>query len=113
MTADDDRDRLAGGRFSASDWRPFERNTLLGFCALTLPSGMVLRDCSFHRKDDREWIGLPGKPQIDRDGAPRKDPTTGKVLYTPIIEIPDRDARDRFQAAAVAAVRAMLDGGRT
>jgi hypothetical protein len=97
----------------ASDWRPFLRNTLVGFVKLTLePSGLVLNECALHRKDDREWIGLPGKPQIDRDGQPRKDPATGKLLYSPVVEIPDKQARDRFQRAAIGAVRVLLgDGG--
>ena len=89
----------------ASDWRPMSRNTLQGFVTLTLdPSGIVLRDCTLHQKEGRDWIGLPGRAQIDRDGQVRKDPTTGKVLYAPVVEIPDRDARERFQQAALAAV---------
>ena len=94
----------------ASDWRAMQRNTLQGFCTLHLePSGLVLRDCSFHRRDDgREWIGLPSKPQIDRDGNHRQDPKTGKPAYVAIVEIPDKDRRERFQAAAIAAVHALL-----
>jgi hypothetical protein len=92
----------------ASDWRPIERNTLKGFFTLELPSGLVIKECSFHHKDGREWVGLPGKPQLDRDGTPRRDAATGKLLYTNVIEIPDRAARDKYQAAALAAVHAML-----
>jgi hypothetical protein len=97
---------------TASDLRRIDRNTLVAFCTLRLdPSGLVLNDCSYHRKDDREWIGLPGKPQIDRDGTPRKDPNTGKQLYTPVVEIPDRNQRERFQQAALAAVHKLIEGG--
>ena len=93
----------------ASDWKAVERNTLRGFCSLHLPSGLVLRDCSVHRHPEgREWVGLPGKPQMDRDGQPRRDPSTGKLLYSAIIEIPDRDTREKFQAAALAAVRLLI-----
>jgi hypothetical protein len=55
----------------ASDWRPKVSNTLQGFVDLELePSGLALRDCTYHKHaDGREWVGLPGKPQIDRDGA--------------------------------------------
>jgi len=97
-----------GGNMRASDWRPLERNTLRGFFVLHLPSGLVLHDCTLHRKDDREWVGLPGKPQIGADGLPRKDPNTGKPLYTVIVELPDRKVRERFQAAALEAVHALL-----
>ena len=93
----------------ASDWRPFERNTLKGFVTLTLkPSGLVLRECSLHEKNGQQWIGLPGKPQIDSEGRHRKDPTTGKPAYTPIVEIAGKAERERFQAAALAAVDKLL-----
>lgn len=97
----------------AENWKPMQRNTLQGFCKLTLePSGLVLNDCTFHRHlDGREWVGLPGKPQIERDGQPRKDPNTGKTLYAPVVEIIGKEARERFQAAALAAVHALIDGG--
>lgn len=95
----------------ALDWRPLERNSLQGFVSLALePSGLVLRDCALHRREDREWIGLPGKPQVDREGRQRQDPKTGKALYTPVIEIPDKASRERFQQAALAAVHALLSG---
>lgn len=97
---------------TASDWKPLEKNTLRGFVVLRLePSGLVLRDCTLHRKEGREWIGLPGRPQTDRDGQPRRDPNSGKVLYSPIVEIPDRGARERFQQAALAAVHALIGEG--
>jgi hypothetical protein len=94
----------------ASDWRPMERNSLKGFVTLALePSGLVLHDCTVHRTPDgREWIGLPGKPQIDREGQPRKEPATGKTLYVPVVEIQGKDARERFQAAALVAVHQLL-----
>jgi hypothetical protein len=98
----------------ASDWRPMERNTLKGFVTLRLePSGLVLHDCTLHRTPDgREWIGLPGKPQIDREGEQRRDPATGKPLYTAVIEIPDKAARERFQTAALAAVHQLFGTSR-
>jgi hypothetical protein len=96
----------------ASDWRPMPRNTLRGFVTLTLsPSGLTLRDCTLHQKEARQWIGLPGRPQVDRDGTPRKDLATGKLLYVAVVEIPDKTARERFQAAALAAVRELLGDG--
>jgi hypothetical protein len=95
----------------ASDWRPMQRNSLQGFVTLTLePSGIVLHDCTVHQKEGREWVGLPGKPQVDRDGQPRKDTTSGKTLYTPVVEIPDRVARERFQRVAMAAVHELTGG---
>src|SRR3954451_5576845 len=100
-----------GAMIRASDWRPMQRNSLQGFVTLKLePSGIVLHDCTLHQKDGREWIGLPGKPQMDREGQQRKDPNTGKVLYTPVVEISDKTQRERFQQAALAAVHELLGG---
>jgi hypothetical protein len=94
----------------AADFRSMERNTLWGFVTLTLePSGLVLPDCTLHRKDGKEWIGLPGKPQIDTEGRRRRDPVTRKPLYTAVVEIVGREARERFQDAALAAVHRLLD----
>ena len=92
----------------ASDWRPHESGSLRGFFVLHLASGLVLRDCTFHRTaTGAEWIGLPGKPQIDRDGQPRRDPQTGKLLYVAIVDVEHR-ARPRFQAEALAAVHELI-----
>jgi hypothetical protein len=92
---------------TASDWVPRQSNTLRGFCNLRLPSGLVLRDCSVHQQGDRRWVGLPGKPQIDSEGRHRTD-AAGKRLYVPTVEIPDPARRERFQAAALAAVDRLL-----
>lgn len=94
----------------ASDFKPLERNTLRGFLTLTLePSGLILRDCSFHRQGEKEWVGLPGKPQLDRDGRHRVG-DNGKKAYTPVVELKDKASRDRFQEAALRAVRVLLEG---
>jgi hypothetical protein len=60
------------------------------------------------RIDNREWIGLPARPQLDRDGRQRKDPTTGKALYTPIVEIRGKAEHERFQAAALTAAHELV-----
>lgn len=86
------------------------RNTLLGFLSLKLPSGLVLNECSLHQKGDSRWIGLPSKAQIDAGGRHRTDPTTGKKLYLPVVELAGKEIRERFQAAALAAVDRLLAG---
>ena len=95
----------------AIDWRPLERNTLRGFVTFELPSGLIRHECTSHRAaSGAEWLGLPGRPQLDQEGRQREDPATGKLAYTEIVEIPGKDQRERFQTAAVAAVHAVLDG---
>jgi hypothetical protein len=94
---------------TASEWRPYEKNTLLGFLTLKLePSGLVLREYALHEKAERRWIALPSKPQVDSEGRHRVDPSTGKKLYFPVVEITGTEARRRFQEAALAAVDSML-----
>jgi hypothetical protein len=96
----------------AKDFQPRASNSLRGFITLQfIPSGLALRDCTLHEKDGRRWIGLPAKPQIDSEGRVRKDLTTGKTLYTPVIEIPGKAERERFQQAALAAVDRLLGAG--
>jgi len=93
----------------ARDWRPLERNTLRGFFTLELPSGMILNECTYHRAaSGAEWIGLPGRPQLDREGKQRRDPATGKALYAPVVELKGKEPRERFQTAALEAVRLLL-----
>jgi len=96
---------------NAMNWRRVEKNTLRGFFDLVLPSGIVVKGCTFHRKDDASWVGLPASPQLDRDGKALITPKTGKIAYTAVIEIPDRPTRDKFQAQALAAVERLLAGG--
>lgn len=97
-----------GSAIGGDDARVGLAPALLGHAARL--SGLVINDCTLHEKDDRRWIGLPGKPQIE-DGRQRTDPATGKGLYTPVIEIPDRDARSKFQELALAAVDRLLHTG--
>jgi hypothetical protein len=87
----------------ARDWRPLQKNTLLGFFSLELASGLVLRDCALHQKNDRRWVSLAAKLQLNPDGTPRIG-DKGKALYSPIVEIPDPARREAFQRAAVSAI---------
>jgi len=92
----------------ASDFREVLKNTLQGFCVLTLsPSGLILRDCALHDRDGKRWVALPSKPQIDADGPQRKDSPTGKPQWTPVVEIKGKAERERFQNAALAAIDAL------
>jgi hypothetical protein len=94
---------------SVMDYRPVDppRNTLVAFLNLRLsPSGLVLHDCTEHKTaEGKRWIGLPGRPRIDSTAhLHRKDVTTGKFEWTPIVEIYGQAERERFQQAALAAI---------
>jgi hypothetical protein len=95
---------------AASDWREVVKNSLRGFCILTLkPSGIVLHDCQLHERDGKRWVALPSKPRIDGEGRHLKD-QAGKPLYTRLVEIQGKAERERFQVAALAAIDALLLG---
>ena len=84
-----------------TNWKPCEKNTLRGFLSLTLPSGLVLKDCTLHQKDGARWIGLPSKKYSKPDGS---------IGYSPLVEFNDGNTRRRFKAAALAAVDRFMEG---
>jgi hypothetical protein len=92
-------------------FQPFERNTLKGFCEISIPDwNVTIKDVAVHRKNESVWASPPAKPQL-KDGIVVKD-ESGKVAYVNIFEFADRAARDRFSDAVITAVRATDDGRR-
>jgi DNA-binding cell septation regulator SpoVG len=86
--------------FRVSNWRAHEKNTLRAFLTLTLPSGLILHNCSFHAKDQEQWIGLPTRQYKTGEGT---------VAYAPLIEFASKEARQRFQSVALLAVKRFLE----
>jgi hypothetical protein len=82
--------------FVVREWRPYQKNTLVGFLSLELPSGLVLHGCTLHQKNGSRWIGMPAK-SFEKDGA---------TTWAPLVEFASKEARERFQTAALEA----LDG---
>jgi len=64
---------------------------------------LTIRGVAIHEKGDARWAQLPAKPQV-KDGALVKDPGTGKIQYTPIMDFDGRAVRDAFSAAVINAV---------
>ena len=92
-------------------FKPFDRNTLKGFCEIHIHDlDMSIKDVAIHVKSGSTWAQPPAKPQL-RDGVAVKD-DAGKIQYTPIIEFASREARDKFSAAVIEAVRAIPEGRR-
>jgi hypothetical protein len=81
--------------FEVSNWKPYTKNTLQAFLSLTLPSGMTLHGCSYHKSDDSRWIHVPSQKFTKAEAS---------VSYSPIIEFTSDDAHRRFQEQAIAAV---------
>jgi hypothetical protein len=86
-----------------TNWKAYRKNTVQGFLSLTLPSGLVIRNCTFQQKDGARRIGLPARQYLKDDGS---------TSYTPLIELSTKDARQRLQAAALAVCGPLHGGAR-
>ena len=83
---------------------PRRSNTLYGFVTIRIPElHMRIADLTVHESHGKRWVGLPGKPQVERNGCVRKD-DHGKTLYVPVLEFTDRETRDAFSARVIAAL---------
>jgi hypothetical protein len=83
-------------------FRPYEKNTLRGFADLELTRvGLVLRDCTWHEKNGKEWVGFAARPYENKDG------TTG---WQPLVEFAEgaTEARKQFQQQALEAIHAAV-----
>jgi hypothetical protein len=83
---------------------PRQSNTLRGFCTIIIPA-LHLRVCDItvHQKGSSRWVGLPGKPIVDRYGVAKRS-DDGKLVYVPIVEFVDKPTRDAFSERVIAAV---------
>ena len=90
-------------------FRPLRRNTLIGFCVVELPSGLVIRDISIREKNNKWWASLPSRPMLDADGRQITN-HAGHKQYAALLGWRDRDLADRFSAAVVELVRAEHPG---
>jgi hypothetical protein len=84
-------------------WRACARNTLLGFADVRLSSGIVIRGLTVHQKGERRWIGLPARPY---------ETDSGSTSWAPVVEIPDRETRERFEELVLAALDQHLGAAR-
>jgi hypothetical protein len=84
-----------------SNVRKLSKGALRGFFDVELPSGLKFNGCTLIEKaDGKRFVGLPSKEFVKADGT---------KSYTPIVEIPDREARQKFQDAVLPlAERALL-----
>lgn len=87
------------------DWRDVRKNSLVGFCKVEFPSGMVINDVTVLKGERGPWAAPPSKPMIGRDGGAMKD-DNGKVRYVPIIEFTSKEIRNKWSDAVIEALRA-------
>lgn len=94
---------------SCEEWKPFEKNTLRGFCTIRLDDiQLVIKDVAVHTKNGQTWAQLPSKPNV-RDGMHVKD-AAGKFQYWPVMEFANREARDAFSQAVLRAINTLAPG---
>lgn len=77
------------------NYKSINKNTLIAAFDLYLPSGIAIYGVMYHLKGESAWIAFPGK-SYQKDGA---------TTYAKLIEIPDRDRRDKFNAAVIAVLK--------
>jgi hypothetical protein len=86
------------------DFKPMRSNTLRGFCTVVIPEVRLrVFDLTVHESHGRRWIGLPGRPQIDREGRVRRG-DNGKPAYVPTLQFTDKAVSDAFSARAIEAL---------
>jgi hypothetical protein len=86
----------------ASNLRRIDKNTLIGVVDLEVPAWRLkFKGCLWHRKRDKEWLHFPGREWIDRQGNQQ---------FADLVELTDRDIRDRFQSAALRAGLELAEG---
>ena len=90
--------------FVIEDFKPLHKNTLLGFCRVRTPSGIIFHDVGIHRSGESWWASPASKPMISRDGSATKD-AAGKIQDVPIVSFATKELRDRFSHAVVDALR--------
>jgi hypothetical protein len=79
-------------------FRAYEKNTLKGFADLELSGvGLVLRDCTWHQENDKEWVGFAARSYENKEGG---------TAWQPIVEFAEgaTEARKQFQEKALAAI---------
>lgn len=84
----------------ASGFKPFSKNTRVGFVDLDVDDGLVISGCSVHRDGNHRWISFPSKP-YERYGARG---------YSAIIRFRNDEALRDFQRIAALAVEELLAG---
>ena len=97
---------VLGQRMRLTKWTAQREGTLRGFADIELMTeGLRIYGCPVHvAANGRAWAGLPGRPQIDRDG--RLITQDGKAQYTRIFEWNTRELGNGFSDAVIELVGA-------
>jgi len=89
-----------------TEWTPRSSGgALRGFAGVVTPSGYVFNECGIFEQNGRWWASPSSKPMIGRDGVALKD-EKGKVKYAPVVSFTDKNTRNRWSDAVIAALHA-------
>jgi hypothetical protein len=85
-------------------WKKVVRGTLRGFLDIEVSvehaHALQIFECPVNVGPNGPWVGLPGKPQIDRDGNLRRKPN-GKPEYVAVNKWGNAETRELFSRAAL------------
>ena len=88
-------------------WQPFRNSagTVLGFFDVELPSGMVINGCKLMiGPQGRHWIATPAVKAVDKDDNPIVN-RDAKPAWNSFVDFASKEARNRFQAQVLDALR--------
>jgi hypothetical protein len=86
------------------NFKPYSKNTLLGFFDVELPSGMILAGCCLHEKNGHYWTGLPGRQYTKDDGT---------QWWSKVVDFRDKTTHRKFQDLVTPLAVAALEQART
>jgi hypothetical protein len=93
------------------DWRPYQRNTLLGFAQIEVAAWhLIINDVAVHEKDGARWAQLPAKPLLDKATGDIIHEVNGRPRYARVMWFKDRPTANRFSAAVIDAVEQKIGG---
>jgi hypothetical protein len=79
-------------------YREYKKNTLCGFCEISV-NGLRVKDCTHHRKGEKQWISFPSKSyEVD-----------GQTKWTNLLEWVDKADAWKFQDVAREALKKYFD----
>lgn len=88
--------------FKVLEWKSIGKGSLLGFCKVEMPSGLVINEIGVFSGERGLWASPPWKPMLSRTGPVLG--TNGKPRYAPMVEFVSKELRDRWSETVVAAL---------
>lgn len=85
------------------DWRPMNKNSLLGFAKVQFSSGLIIAEIAVHRSGSRLWAQPPSRPWIENNALVIDE--RGKPKYTPLISFAHHGVQASWSRQVLRALR--------